>query len=117
MEGNLGRDRSFYFRGPEGRLNLAAPNLQLFLHLGDGVDDETWLYHLGRGDYSTWLRSQVKDDDLAGEVEQVERAAAPTAAASRAAVRAAVEKRYTLPADKPSGIVDPVPGPAEPAAT
>ena len=107
MEGNLGRERSFYFRGADGRLNLAAHNLQLFLHLGDGVDDETWLFHLGRGDYSTWLRAQVKDDELAAEVERIEREPAPTAAESRAAVRAAVEKRYTLPADKPSGIVDP----------
>jgi hypothetical protein len=109
MEGHLGRERSFFFRGPEAKLNLAAHNLQLFLHLADGVDDDTWLFHLHRGDYSTWLRAQVKDDDLAAEVEAVERDEAMSAVDSRAAVRAAVEKRYTLPADKPSGIIDPVP--------
>src|SRR6185295_6776678 len=67
-EGNLGRERSFYFRGPEGKLNLKASNLMSFLDLGDGVDDETWLYHLGRGDYSGWLRTEVKDGELADEV-------------------------------------------------
>lgn len=107
IEGNLGRERSFYFRGADGKLNLSAHNLQLFLHLGDGVDDETWLYHLRGGHYSQWLRTQVKDDELAADVERVERDSAMEVAASRAAVRAAVEKRYTLPADKPSGIIDP----------
>ena len=30
-EGELGEDKSFYFRGPEGRLNLRAQNLELFI--------------------------------------------------------------------------------------
>src|SRR5207248_3325375 len=38
-EGNLGADRSFYFRGPEGKLHLKAHNLVLFLQMADGVDD------------------------------------------------------------------------------
>ena len=41
-EGDLGADQSFYFRGPDGQANLRAQNLQLFLQLADGVDDETW---------------------------------------------------------------------------
>jgi hydroxymethylpyrimidine pyrophosphatase-like HAD family hydrolase len=106
MEGNLGKDRAFYFRGPRRKLNLKAHNLQLFLHIADGVDDATWMFHLRRGDYSTWLRAQVKDGSLADEVDRVERDYALSAADSRAAVRAAVEQRYTLPADKASGIVD-----------
>ena len=106
MEGNLGKDRAFYFRGPRRKLNLKAHNLQLFLHIADGVDDATWMFHLRRGDYSTWLRAQVKDDGLADEVDRVERDYALSAADSRTAVRAAVEQRYTLPADKASGIVD-----------
>jgi HAD superfamily hydrolase (TIGR01484 family) len=102
MEGNLGKHRSFYFRGPDGKLNLKAYNLQLFVHLADGVDDETWKFHLVRNDYSRWLRVEVKDGELAEEIEQIERGLEPT----RAAVRAAIERRYTLPADKPSGIID-----------
>jgi hypothetical protein len=104
-EGNLGADRSFYFRGPGDRLNLKAHNLQLFLQIGDGVDDETWEFHRTRGDFSRWLRDQVKDDSLADEVAAVEqRAMSPTD--SRAAVRTAIDRRYTLPADVPTGLID-----------
>jgi hydroxymethylpyrimidine pyrophosphatase-like HAD family hydrolase len=98
-EGELGPDRSFYFRGPEGKLNLRAQNLVLFMQLASGVDDATWQHHLARGDYSRWIRGSIKDDDLAGEVQAVEQAAAQLDPASgRARVRAAIEKRYTLPA-------------------
>lgn len=105
-EGNLGADRSFYFRGPEGKMKLKAYNLVLFLHIADGIDDETWAFHLRAGDYSRWLRERVKDPELADEVELVEKNSTLTPEQSREAIRAAVEKRYTLPADKPSGIVD-----------
>ena len=40
-EGELGEDRSFYFRGPDGGLNLRAQNLRLFLQIAEGVDDTT----------------------------------------------------------------------------
>lgn len=104
-EGNLGTDRAFVFRGPEGKLSLRAPNLHLFLHLGDGVDDETWQFHLASHDYSRWLRTEVKDPDLAAEVEAIEGANLPPAD-SRAQIRTCVDKRYTLPSDRPSGVVD-----------
>lgn len=105
-EGNLGRDRSFYFRGRDGKLNLKAHNLQMFLQLADGVDDDTWQFHLGNGEYSQWLRVEVKDAGLADEIAAVEADAALSPADSRAAIRTAVEKRYTLPSDKPSGLID-----------
>jgi HAD superfamily hydrolase (TIGR01484 family) len=101
-EGNLGQSRSFYFRGRDGKLNLKAHNLLLFVQMADGVDDETWLFHLQNGDVSRWLRAEVKDRALADEVDAIARTPGDT----RAAVRAAIEKRYTLPADKPSGVVD-----------
>jgi hydroxymethylpyrimidine pyrophosphatase-like HAD family hydrolase len=98
-EGELGQDRSFYFRGPDAQLNLRAQNLVLFMQLGDGVDDATWQHHLARGDYSRWIRGSIKDDDLADEVQTVEAAAGRLdAGASRHGIRAAIEKRYTLPA-------------------
>ncbi|MDQ3369507.1 MAG: phosphoglycolate phosphatase, partial [Myxococcota bacterium] len=106
-EGNLGHDRSFYFKGADGKLNLKAHNLQLFLHIADGIDDETWLHHLRLGDYSKWLRTEVKDAALADEVVRVEQAGLDPQQ-GRLAIRTAVEKRYTLPSDKPSGIIDPV---------
>jgi hypothetical protein len=104
-EGNLGPDRSFYFRGPAGKLHLRAQNLALFLQLADGVDDDTWEYHRDRRDYSDWLRESVKDPDLADEVAAIEGGDLP-AREGRAAVREAVTRRYTLPADAPTGKVD-----------
>ncbi|MDB4961135.1 MAG: yidA [Myxococcales bacterium] len=105
-EGNLGHDRSFFFRGADGRLNLKAHNLQLFIQIGIGVDDETWLFHLRKGEYSRWIRTEVKDGELSDEIARIEADTAVSAAASREAIKAAIDKRYTLPSDKPSGLVD-----------
>lgn len=106
-EGNLGHDRSFFFRGREGKLRLKAHNLQLFLHIADGVDDDTWTFHLEAGDYSRWIRAEVKDAELADAVAAVEADRTLGPLDSRARIRAAVEQRYTLPSDQPSGLVDP----------
>jgi len=100
--GDLPPDRSFYFRGPDGKLNLRAQNLFLFLQLADGVDDATWEYHRRRGDYSDWFREQIKDDELAAAAAAVEEDRALSPAESRAHIRAAVEGRYTLPAAAPA---------------
>ena len=105
VEGNLG-PYSFYFRGPDSRLNLKAHNLMLFVLLADGVDDDTWNFHLRNGEYSKWFREAVKDRELAEAAEQIERDRKLDADASRAVIRDAIEKRYTLPADEPSGLVD-----------
>src|SRR5262249_50100885 len=72
-EGELPDDRSFYFRGPESRLRLRAHNLMMFLQLAEGVDDDTWLFHLRNGDYSRWFEDVIKDPDLAKAVRLVER--------------------------------------------
>jgi hydroxymethylpyrimidine pyrophosphatase-like HAD family hydrolase len=95
-QGELG-DRSFYFRGPEGKLNLRAQNLELFIQIAEGVDEETWVHHLHQHDYSRWLREAIKDDELAGEAEKIEEADL-TPAESRARMREEIEERYTLPA-------------------
>jgi len=94
-EGKLGDDKSFFFRGPEGRLNLKAYNLDLFMQMADGVDDTTWLYHLRAGDYSRWIRESIKDTELADETAAIEGEAELAVAESRARIRAAIEKRYT----------------------
>jgi HAD superfamily hydrolase (TIGR01484 family) len=96
-EGDLGADRSFYFRGPQGKLNLRAQNLTFFLQLAEGVDDETWLFHLQRGDYSRWFREGVKDDELADRVVKIEQDGHDPAL-SRQRVKQAIEEGYTLPA-------------------
>lgn len=97
-EGVLPPDRSFYFRGPESKLKLRAQNLMNFLELGDGVDDDTWNFHLREGAYSRWFLEAIKDPDLSVEVAAIEENETLTAAESRAEVRVAVEKRFTLPA-------------------
>jgi hypothetical protein len=91
-EGRLGEDKSFYFRGATGALNLRAYNLAIFLNLAAGVDDDTWFYHLQRGDYTAWLRHAIKDEELAAEAQAME--SNPDAAASRQQLTDAITRRY-----------------------
>ena len=93
-EGALSPEQSFYFRGPENKLNLRAQNLATFLQIADGVDDETWLFHSRRGDYSSWFENTIKDGDLAEAARQIEQA--PDATQVRAVMRQIVVKRYTI---------------------
>ena len=96
-EGDLGEDKSFYFHGPDGKLNLRAQNLMLFNQIAEGVDDETWLYHLHQGDYARWFRESIKDEALADEAARIADQPQIGAAESRAAIKAAIEERYTAP--------------------
>jgi len=95
VEGELGEDKSFYFRGPDQALNLRAQNLVLFLQIAEGIDETIWLHHLRAGDYSRWLRDSIKDDELANDVAGIERDAALTASQSRGRVKEAIEHRYS----------------------
>jgi hydroxymethylpyrimidine pyrophosphatase-like HAD family hydrolase len=97
-EGELPPERSFYFRGPDGKLNLRAQNLIVFRQLADGVDDATWLHHLRHRDYSRWMETAIKDSSLAHLVQQVEDTPDLSARDSRQRVARAIEARYTLPA-------------------
>lgn len=63
---------SFYFRGPENKLSLKAYNLVMFTQMAEGIDEETWRYHLKRKDYSNWLRHSVHDEELASLVGDIE---------------------------------------------
>ena len=95
--GELGEDKSFYFRGQDGQLNLRAQNLALFIQLAAGVDDETWLHHLRSGDYSRWFREAIKDEGLAAEAVGVESQTGLDPRESRELIKAAIERRYTMP--------------------
>ena len=98
-EGELGEDKSVYFRGPERLLNLRGPqNLNLFAQIGEGVDDLTWTHHLRAGDYSCWLAEAIGDDELAAEIAAVECDASLDTAISRARIKEAITRRYTAPA-------------------
>jgi hydroxymethylpyrimidine pyrophosphatase-like HAD family hydrolase len=93
-EGELGEDKSFYFRGPDARLNLRAQNLEMFSQIADGVDDDTWQYHLHQHDISRWFREAIKDESLAHKATEIELADL-TPAESRERMRAAIQQRYT----------------------
>ena len=97
-EGTLGEDRSFFFRGPQAALKIRAQNLTMFLQVGDGVDADTYLFHLRNGDFERWLRTSIKDDDLADEVATVAANEDLPLDDARALVRSAIETRYTAPA-------------------
>ncbi len=102
-QGELGEDRSFYFRGPDGALALRAQNLSLFLQIAAGVDEATWLHHLRAGHYSAWVRGSIKDEELADDFAAVERDPDLSAADSRARIKEAVDRRYTGPASETPG--------------
>jgi hydroxymethylpyrimidine pyrophosphatase-like HAD family hydrolase len=96
VEGELPPERSFYFRGPEGALNLRAVNLVRFCELAEGVDEATWAHHLRRGEYSEWIEKMIKDPELAREAAAVERNTALSPAESRAALLEAIRRRYAV---------------------
>jgi HAD superfamily hydrolase (TIGR01484 family) len=95
-EGQLEPERTFHFRGPEGKLDLRAQNLNIFVQLAEGIDDETWLFHLKRGDYSNWFRHAFQDSGLADEIESVEQD--ESSPDSRDRIKNAIQQRYTAPA-------------------
>jgi len=95
--GDLG-PHAFYFRGPDGRLNLRAQNLAMFLQIADGVDDETWLHHLRRGDYARWFKTAIKDRELEAAARKAEALGDKPAGEGRRLIRDAIEQRYTAPA-------------------
>jgi hypothetical protein len=97
-EGELGEDKSFYFRGPQNALKLRAQNLITFLQMAEGVDEATWLHHLRAGDYSRWFEEAIKDPDLAQEARAAEQDTRLDAAASRTRIAEMVTRRYTAPA-------------------
>jgi hypothetical protein len=85
---------------------LRAQNLLQFVEMAAGVDDDTWTFHLRRADYSRWFRDVIKDAELAEAAVAIERDRFLSRANALAALRDAVQSRYTLPADAPL----PVPG-------
>jgi hydroxymethylpyrimidine pyrophosphatase-like HAD family hydrolase len=96
--GDLGIARSFYFRGPENRLNTRAKNLLSFTHLARTIDEDTWMFHLRRGDYSRWIRDIINDNACAAAVARTESAPDISPTDSRQRVVETIESRYAMPA-------------------
>lgn len=94
-EGELPEHRSFYFTGPKRKLNLRVQNLTLFNQIAEGVDDETWLFHLKNHDVSKWFKEVIKDDELYKLASRLERDGEVKPKESRSLIKKAIEERYT----------------------
>jgi hydroxymethylpyrimidine pyrophosphatase-like HAD family hydrolase len=94
-EGELPPERSFFFRGPAGALNLRAANLVRFAELAEGIDEATWAHHLAGREYSVWVRQMIKDPELADEIASIETADVPSGE-SRRRVLERVRARYAV---------------------
>ena len=77
-----------------------------WMQMADGVDNETWQHHLQNGDYASWFRRAIKDEQLAAEAERIASMTSISPVESRTLLRAAIERDYTVPATGPP----PVPG-------
>jgi hydroxymethylpyrimidine pyrophosphatase-like HAD family hydrolase len=85
---------SFIFTGPENKLSLKATNLIMFVHLAEGIDDDTWLFHLNRKDYWNWFTQTVHDEDLAAVATEAEKKN-PNAGESKRMILDAINQKYT----------------------
>ena len=79
-------------------MKLRAHNLSTFLQLAAGVDDETWLFHLKRRDYSRWFKEAINDEALADAARRIE-AEHSSRASSCEAIRELVTRRYAAAAE------------------
>ena len=100
-EGDLPPDRSFYFRGPEGKLNLRAQNLILFLQLADGVDDDDLAAPPAPGRLLALVPRADQGRRSGGRGRRGRGGPGVAPAESRRRIRQAVEAEYTLPATAP----------------
>ncbi len=100
-EGDVGPEKSFYFKGPKKQLNLRVQNLILFVQISEGIDDETWLYHLRNAEYSKWFSEAIKDDDLATDTAAIEENMSLSARESKRAIHELIKNRYTASATGP----------------
>jgi hydroxymethylpyrimidine pyrophosphatase-like HAD family hydrolase len=94
LEGDMNEEHRFYFRGPNGDLNLPAQNLRIFMQLGEGVDDETWMHHLHNGDYEQWFREIIKDDMLADRAAKLRNNGSTSASDSRRQIFEFIRQAY-----------------------
>jgi hypothetical protein len=94
LDGDMDPEDRFYFRGPDGKLNLAAQNLRIFMQLGEGVDDKTWQHHLQKGDYARWFRDVLKDEELADRAESLSKNGKASARKTREELFDFIRKKY-----------------------
>jgi hypothetical protein len=96
LEGDMDEEHRFHFRGPHNELNLPAQNLRMFTQLGGGVDDETWLYHLRKGDYERWFREIINDESLANRAAMLSHNGLISAEESREQIFELIRQKYQM---------------------
>jgi hypothetical protein len=74
-----------------------AQNLNTFIRMAAGVDDETWRHHLRSGDISKWFEEALKDKELVDRVRSIEGDADSTQEAKEQIIDA-IRAKYTQPA-------------------
>ena len=89
------KENSFYFTGPESKLKLKAQNLAFFTQIAEGIDDETWMFHLKKNEYSDWIRDSVGDEELADLIRQ-EEDKNDDPLSSRRTILKSIEEKYTI---------------------
>ena len=91
-QGDMG-DNSFVFTGRENQLHLRANNLIFFTHIAEGIDADTWSFHLQRNDYVNWFRNTIHDEELARTGEEAVEMKDP--AAGKKHILEFIAKKYT----------------------
>ncbi|MBS2004517.1 MAG: phosphoglycolate phosphatase, partial [Cyanobacteria bacterium SZAS LIN-5] len=89
------------FTGAKKQLNLRVQNLILFIQISEGIDDETWLYHLRNAEYSKWFAAAIKDEKLANQTAAIEENMSLSAEESKAAIHSLIKNTYTASATGP----------------
>jgi hypothetical protein len=56
------------------------------------------MFHLRRGDYSTWFETMIKDNELKRQTADIEQDQNLSPRESRERIKQVVEERYTAPA-------------------
>lgn len=95
--GDVGEWHSFHFRGAENQINRRAKNIFEFVQISQQLHDNDWEYHLKAGDYSKWFRDVIKDEQLAKDVEKIEKNPNMTSYKSRADICQKLLSRYAAP--------------------
>lgn len=76
---------------------LVAQNLNTFIRMAAGVDDETGRHHLRSGDISKWFEEVLKNKELVDRVRSIEGDEDSTQEAKEQIIDA-IRAKYTQPA-------------------
>ena len=93
------KENSFYFTGPQSKLHLKAQNLAFFSQIAEGIDDDTWMFHLIRNEYSSWIRNFVGDEELAVRIQEEEESNDDPVSSKRAILQY-IDEKYTMGSDQ-----------------